>query len=260
MALWLVRTGKFGEYEQRFLEDNRIYLTWHEVNQDLSTVASRDAMVELVHSYYPDFTPAKQRNHAAQIWAFVHRMQVGDWAVVPSKAKPAIHVAEITGRYSYNGNAQDPFYHSHSVRWIQKDVPRSVFPQDLLYSFGAIMTICQIKRNEAEQRVRALAAGGWTRAERAPLRTEADEDEESGAEQIPDIEEFARDQIAKYIIQKYKGHGLERLVEAILKAQGYTTYHGPAGPDHGIDLLAAPGPLGFDRPRICDRSSRRTVR
>ena len=44
---------------------------------------------------------------------------------------------------------------------------------------------------------------------------------------------------------------MERLVEAILKAQGYTTYRSPEGADKGVDILAAPGPLGFGRPRIC---------
>ena len=44
---------------------------------------------------------------------------------------------------------------------------------------------------------------------------------------------------------------MARLVGAILEAQGYTTLVSPEGPDKGIDILAAPGPLGFGRPRIC---------
>ena len=44
---------------------------------------------------------------------------------------------------------------------------------------------------------------------------------------------------------------MARLVDGILKAQGYTTYVSPEGPDKGIDLLAAPGALGFGTPRIC---------
>ena len=44
---------------------------------------------------------------------------------------------------------------------------------------------------------------------------------------------------------------MTRLVEAILQSQGYTTYRSPEGPDKGIDILAAPGPLGFGRPRMC---------
>jgi restriction system protein len=66
-----------------------------------------------------------------------------------------------------------------------------------------------------------------------------------------DLEQLARDQIAKQIIAKFKGHGLARLVEAILQAQGYTTFLSPEGPDGGVDILASAGPLGFSQPRIC---------
>jgi len=77
-------------------------------------------------------------------------------------------------------------------------------------------------------------------------------DEEDLSDQTSvDLEELARDQIAKYIIAKYKGHGLARLVNGILEAQGYTTHVSPEGPDKGVDILAAPGPMGFGNPRLC---------
>ena len=38
---------------------------------------------------------------------------------------------------------------------------------------------------------------------------------------------------------------MARLVDAVLRAQGYTTYLSPEGPDKGIDILAAPEPMGF---------------
>ena len=44
---------------------------------------------------------------------------------------------------------------------------------------------------------------------------------------------------------------MARLVDGILKAQGYTTYVSPEGPDKGVDILAAQGALGFGEPRIC---------
>lgn len=66
-----------------------------------------------------------------------------------------------------------------------------------------------------------------------------------------DLEELARDQIARLIEARFKGHGLTRLVEAILKAQGYTTYRSPEGADGGADILAGAGPLGFGAPRLC---------
>jgi len=66
-----------------------------------------------------------------------------------------------------------------------------------------------------------------------------------------DLEELGRDQIAKLISAKFKGHGLTRLVEAILQAQGYTTYRSPKGADGGADILAGSGPLGFGNPSLC---------
>src|SRR5205807_2180081 len=115
---------------------------------------------------------------------------------------------------------------------------------DLLYSFGAFMTICRIERNDAEKRVRAMGAAGW-KSTGVPALTIPSPDGEEEAETPVDLEELARDQIARLIIQKFKGHGLTRLVEAILQAQGYTTHRSPEGPDKGVDLLAAPAPLGF---------------
>jgi restriction system protein len=81
----------------------------------------------------------------------------------------------------------------------------------------------------------------------SPAGAGGTDDGASGA----DLEELARDQIAKITVAKFKGHGLARLVEAILKAQGYTTYRSPEGPDGGIGILAGAGPLGFGSPRLC---------
>jgi restriction system protein len=41
------------------------------------------------------------------------------------------------------------------------------------------------------------------------------------------------------------------LCEAVLEAQGYTVFVPPEGANKGVDLLAAPGALGFGSPRIC---------
>lgn len=205
-------------------------------------------MIPLLEKIYPDAPYRRITNNASQIWPAVHDMKPGDWIVTPSKLKPAaLHFAEITDAYKYDSTAADPFYHFLGVKWIATDIPRSIFDKDLLYSFGAIMTICQIRRNDAEARVRAMAKAGWKKAGIRPPKS----DDETPPDESVDLERLARDEIAKLIDQKFKGHGLARLVEAILKAQGYTTYLSPEGPDKGVDILAAPGPLGFGNPRLC---------
>jgi restriction system protein len=66
-----------------------------------------------------------------------------------------------------------------------------------------------------------------------------------------DITLFAEDRICDHIEQKFKGHGLARLVNAVLKATGYITIVSPPGPDGGVDIVAGRGLMGFDPPRLC---------
>ena len=54
-----------------------------------------------------------------------------------------------------------------------------------------------------------------------------------------------------YLEQHFKGHDLARLVDAVLKAQGYMTELSAPGPDGGVDILAGRGALGLEGPRLC---------
>lgn len=190
-------------------------------------------------------------NHAGQVWSFISAMKPGDWVVIPLKSKPAIAIGEITNEFAYDPNA-DPLHRCwRGVKWLNQEVPRSVFDQDLLYSFGAIQTLCQIRRNDAEKRIRRMAENNWQATPLPVVSSKQTPTDTDNIEEPIDLERLGRDEIARLIIRKYKGHGMERLVEAILKAQGYTTYRSPEGADKGIDILAAPGALGFGRPRIC---------
>lgn len=248
MALYLVRAGKHGEHEQRFLQRNRIYLTWGGLKHDLSKLEDKPALRNLLEVVYPDASKGRISSFTGQIWIFAKKIQQDDWIALPSKLKPAIHIGEVVGEYVFHKDEKDPYFHSREVRWIETDIPRSNFDQDVLYSLGAQGSICQLRRNNAEARIREMAGSGW-KAGSLPLDL-GDEDEEESEGPV-DLEEIARDQIAQLITAKFKGHGLARLTEALLKAQGYTTFKSPEGPDKGVDILAAPGPLGFGNPRIC---------
>lgn len=254
MALWLVRAGKFGQHETRFFEDGRVYLTWGALTgTDLSTASNYEGIKTLVGAQYPDEPTRRLGNWAGQIWAFVLAMKPGDWVVVPRKSTGTIAVGEVKSAYTFDPSGLETYRHFRQVQWLNTDVPRSAFDQDLLYSIGAIMTVCEIKRNDAEKRIRAMATKGWHGGSAvvptAQTPVGVDNEPEDLAE--VDLEQLARDAIAKLIEQKFKGHAMARLVEAILQAQGFATFRSPEGPDKGVDILAAAGALGFDRPRIC---------
>jgi restriction system protein len=223
---------------------------------DLTRATGRDDIKALLRSACPDAGEHVISNHAGQIAAFVLTMRVGDLVATPLRSKSAIALGRIESEFRYDPNQTPPYRFWRDVKWINPGVARILFDPDLLFSLGAIQTICQIKRNDAERRVRELAEQstepdstsgiqGRQRASSSSL-----EQEILDQEQV-DLERLARDQIARFVIEKFKGHGMARLVDAILKAQGYSTHCSPEGPDKGVDILAAPGPLGFGHPRIC---------
>ena len=248
MALWMVRAGRHGEHEPRFFGDNKVYLTWKELGEDLHDLNDRAAIRKRLAEHFPAATPAKLSNNTGQIAAFLLEMKPDDLVVIPRKGKSAMAIGKIAGPYVYGGTAEIPYRHSRDVQWLNLDVPRSAFDKDLLFSFGAIMTICAIRRHDAEKRLRAMLAGGFKPSNTATASQAAAEDE---AAQTLDLERLSKDQIATLIGRKFRGHEMARLVDAVLKAQGYTTFVSPPGPDKGVDILAAPGPLGFGKPRIC---------
>jgi restriction system protein len=251
MTLWLNRAGSHGEYESKFLDEERIYLTWDGLKYDLSALASKSALADLLRKVYPNAPKGRISQNTGQIWPFAHEMKPGDWVALPSKMKAAIHMAEITGPYVFAPDAEDPYYHYHTVKWLETDIPRQSFAPDVLLSLGAFSTICKIQRHDAEKRVRAMAAAGWKAVGVGKLLKPAlaPEQEDNGETDL-DLELLARDRIAELIISRFKGHGMAVLVESLLKALGYITFRSPAGPDKGVDILAAPAPIGFGSPKI----------
>lgn len=251
----MVRAGRTGEHERRFFDDSKVYLTWDGLRTDLSGVRTQEEVRQVLDATYPNESNGRLVNWTGQVWNFVVPMKIGDWVALPRKTTRAIAFAEITGGYTFDASAPSPYNHSRKVRWLTQDVPRSAFDQDILFSLGAFMTVCQISRNDAEKRVRAMAERGWghdsgTTGNHKTSKPSADELPAQPVE-TADLEQLARDEIAKVIGRRFKGHAMATLVDAILKAQGYTTFTSPPGPDKGVDILAAPGALGFGRPRIC---------
>lgn len=254
MALWLNRSGRHCEHEAKFLDEGRIFLTWSGLLHDLGKLPDRERLLALLEQVYPQFKKFHRVQNAGQMWAFVRRMAKGDWVAVPSKRK-TIHIGEITGDYAFDPKAPDPYQHFRAVKWLELDIPRTNFDQDILNSLGAFTTVCAIQRNDAEARVRAMRANGWKSAGIKPRIVGPGTDEEDSTDEAApahlDLEQIARDEIARLIYSKFASHGLEDLVESILNAQGFTTHHSEKGADGGIDLLAAPDTLGFGHPRIC---------
>lgn len=175
-------------------------------------------------------------------------MQKGDLVALPLKTESAFLFGRITSDYRYEKISANVM-HIRRVEWI-KAVPRSVLPEDILFSMNSALTVFTVDRNDAESRVNKLLALTPAALAFATVGAEAKIEGLADDEMI-DLAETARDEILKFIQEKFKSHDLARLVAAVLRAQGYRTKVSPPGPDGGVDILAGSGPLGFDQPRLC---------
>ena len=153
MSLWMVRAGKEGEYEQRALETGVVTMGRDEL-PDLSSVSSKQDIGRIYARLHPNASRGESRNALAQIWGFTRGIDKGDLVALPLKSRPAIAIGECQSEYRYDRSA-DSMKHIRRVKWL-KTLPRSAFEYDILSSFGSIVTVCRIQRNDAENRVREM--------------------------------------------------------------------------------------------------------
>ena len=251
MTLWMVRAGSNGEREEYALDQSCCVIGWDDM-PDLALLSTKEALAEVYRATYPGAKPGKVFNAVGQLRAFAHRVVEGDLVALPLKTTAAIAVGRISGPYEYDAKGAAGTKHRRKVTWIRTDIPRASIDQDLLYSLGAFLTVCQISRHNAEERIRALIDGPMPVLKSKSLATVENDDEEEPADNVEifDLERAAKDRIVSRIQQRMCGHDLSRLINAVLVAEGYVTKLSPPGADGGVDILAGSGPMGFATPRI----------
>ena len=225
---------------------------------DLTQLDGRDAILTHLQEELPDEGKNRLRNFAAQLNQFVNQIEIGDYVVMPRKVTNGVAIGIVKGGYQFE--AATDFKHSRAVEWREESLPRDTFKQDLRYSFGAFMTICQIRRNSALERVKAVLKTGSDPGSllgqqgQIPKSQTIDGAEVDGAEADDyqtDLEDLANQQIVSLIKSEFAGHALAELVAEIMRVEGYTTKVSPPGPDGGVDILAAGGTLALGEDRIC---------
>ncbi|OOY31257.1 restriction endonuclease [Thioclava sp. F36-6] len=251
--LWKVALGKNGEYEAGAFAKSVLTVDFN-IHSDISHAKDRDGLIAVMETAFPDAKHKTHLNFAAQMNQFINVIQIDDLIICPVKTSSTISIARVTGDYKPDPETGSP---TRAVQWLKTDLPRDTFKQDLLYSFGAFMTVCEISRNNALARVEQVIAAGkdpgdGTTPSTKPLAPVPDADTVSDAasEAMVDLDQIARDQIEKRIASVFTGHDLTTLVAAILQAQGMKVRVSPPGADGGIDLVAGSGPLGLESPRI----------
>jgi len=150
MDMRLIRAGKYGEHQPRCFADSACHLTRKGTgDRDLHAPEDYNRIKALLAKFYPDEKPKTRSNWVRRIAPFVLDIQPGDWVVMPHKQKPAIAFGEVTKGYDFDPEADQTYRHSGRLKWLNTEMPRTSFDQDLLYPFGAFMAVCRMARTDA---------------------------------------------------------------------------------------------------------------
>ena len=218
MTVWVIRAGRKGEFEDYCLQQGIAVINFS-FRQNLAGFESREQIrVEMgldnaIH------------NAPGQLWRFANEVQQGDMVVLPRKQPKVVAVGRVIGDYEFRPGLpnllQGAGCHTRAIEWEAEDVPRSSFDQELLYSFNGQLTLFQVNRDNAAERI-SQAVKVHTSDETIPVRA-PDPDIETASYDVPntDLDEQIKDRIAGMIRRRFSGVGLERLVAAILRAAGY---------------------------------------
>jgi restriction system protein len=237
MTFWAVRAGKQGEGERYALEGSCLVAGWDQM-PDLGALDSRAKIKDATREAHPGISDKLLSNWTGQLWAFRSEIKKGDLVALPRKGTGTIAFGEATGRYFYVADAPAIARHRHEVRWIDTDFSRSRIDDDILFSLGSILTVFQVRRDGAENRMRKLL--GQTSTSDVPTYQPESKAQIERTFEL-NLKNAALDQIRKRIGQRFKGHKLAMLVAAVLQAKGFEVEVSPPGADGGVDILAAQG-------------------
>ena len=250
MTIWVARAGKYGEQENRALDEGRAFIGWSELG-NLSQYGTRDKIQKRLQELDPDAKVRSVQVNAGQIFKFFKVFNINDLFALPLKKRPAIAFGKVVGDYEFIADNPEDARHSRRIEWIGDPIPKSAFDQAILYSFNSALTVFSVWKNEAEKRVGKVIAN-YTKGEPKTQEETNLESITSDADEAVNLELVARDRISAFIGRKFKGHQMENLVAEVLRAQGFEVLENKGkGADGGADILAGHGPMGFDEPLLC---------
>lgn len=156
MRAWMVRGGRQGQREQAALSEGRALIGWSELG-DLSGL-SRDQIRDVVSAEYPDESNHLIGNWTGQLDRFVNEMHVGDIVVMPLKSDGLLAIGTIQSDYGFDSHGARE--HFRQVEWRRTDVDRTTLKHDIRASLGSLLTVCELARFGAAERLLNVQDGG----------------------------------------------------------------------------------------------------
>jgi len=236
----MVRAGQKARFLDEFRDKSAVAIGWG-LLKDLSGMKSQADVAEAVRHAWPEWTPAKVRMSASQVYRFAHEIQVGDRVISYDPQARAYLLGDVVSDYIFKPDSVANWGHMRKVEW-KTEVDRDSLSTSTKNSLGAISTLFRVP-DEAAKEIEAVARGEHKTV--PPLAEESSDD----IDLLEDIEDRATEFI-KDKISSLDWEEMQELVAGILRAMGYKTEVSPVGPDRGKDIVASPDGFGFESPRI----------
>jgi restriction system protein len=237
--VWVVRAGDENELADEVEGKSAIAIGWEDMG-NLSDLTRREQFKERYREIYPDHSEPRVNVNSGQVYRFTCEIEEGDYLLTYVKSSREILIGLSSGGYEYNPVLfSEKYPHTRRADWIKR-VSRDIFTSQARNSLGSSLTVFQVDNHLAE--IHALAT------ETKPMTPIGEEEEET-----PPFYEEVRataDELISDMISGLDPYDFQNLVAAVLEAMGYQALSSPPGRDRGVDIVAYPDALGFERPRI----------
>ncbi len=141
---------------------------------DLSDIESKDELAVRYDEHF-DKVGIGRGQDIGQVWRFINDVKVGDYIIFAENSE--FHIGRIESEYFYdnsdNQNQSADYKTTRKVRWLKKNIRRSVLSSDLHNSLKTAMSIWAI--NDYKSAVAELLRGTYQKDEE---RTEVEENVE----------------------------------------------------------------------------------
>lgn len=138
---------------------------------DLSDIDSKDALAARYDEHF-DKVGIGRGQDIGQVWRFINDIKVGDYIIFAEPSE--FHIGRIESEYFYddsdNPNQSADYKSTRTVKWIKKNISRSILSSDLHNSLKTAMSIWAI--NDYKSAVAELLRGTYQKDEE---RTEVEE-------------------------------------------------------------------------------------
>ena len=143
LPLWVIHIGHNDRIALRARDEGFVCIGWTSLG-DLTRLNTREELRSALKSAYPSASPNSISSQYGQPFRFAHEMEAGDALVFPVKPTSEIVIGRIAGPYRWADDdgdlVENDLCNVRPVEWV-KIVPRTVFSQSALHSFGSFLTV-----------------------------------------------------------------------------------------------------------------------